>query len=106
LPKVHDIGKQHFYQVLKNYRAAWGKRIYVKGDTQEIEPPFRYAKPVMIRMPFNTALVIGKWLGVRDEEEALSVAIQERVLNDEDFQEGWQPPAYKATEENFWATDV
>jgi hypothetical protein len=100
MPKVHDIGKKHFYQILTNYRVIWGKKIAVKGSTQEIEEPFRYAEPLIVRLPFNNALVFGKWLGVKDEEEALSGAIQERVLTDEDFLEGWTPPAVKATEES------
>jgi hypothetical protein len=51
-------------------------------------------------MPYHKALVVGKWTGKMDtEEEALSRAIQGRVLQDEDFQQGWQPPAYEAPEE-------
>jgi hypothetical protein len=102
MPKVHDIGKKHFVQLLTNYRVVWGKKAYVKGTTQEIDEPFRYAEPFIVRLPFNNALVFGKWIGIKSEEEALEQAIQGRVLQDEDFQEGWQPPAYKAGEEDSW----
>lgn len=53
----------------------------------------------MIRLPFYRTLVIGKWVGQLNEEEALEKAIQGRVLKDEDFQEGWTAPAYKSAEE-------
>jgi hypothetical protein len=28
-----------------------------------------------------------------------------KILTDEDFEEGWEAPAYKAPEEDFWATN-
>jgi hypothetical protein len=94
MPKIHNIGKQHFIQYFR-LPAQWGWKIIVRGETQEIEEPFRTAKPYMIRLPFYRTLVIGKWTGQLNEEEALRKAIQERVLADEDFQEGWTPPAYQ-----------
>lgn len=102
MPKVHNIGKQHFVQLLTNYRVVWGKKLAVKGWTQEISEPFRTATPWIVRLPFDNALVFGSWSGELDEEEALNRAIQGRVLKDEDFEEGWTPPAYKAAEEDSW----
>lgn len=102
MPKIHDIGKQHFTQLLTNYRVTWGWKVAVKGWTQEIAYPFRTATPWIVRLPFNTAVVFGKWNGESlNEEEALNRAMQGRVLKDEDFEEGWEPPAYKAGEEDF-----
>jgi hypothetical protein len=101
MPKVHEIGKKHFLQILHNYKVQWGSRVVVKGTTQEIEPPFRTATPFILRLPFNKALVLGKWSGkINDETYALNLAIQGRVLTDEDFQEGWTAPAYQNTKKS------
>lgn len=93
MPQVHDIGKTRFIQLLNNYRVQWGWRFAVRGWTQEIEPPYRTATPVIFRLPNSRALVYGKWVGEADEESALSKAIQGRVLTDDDFSEekGWVP---------------
>jgi hypothetical protein len=93
MPKVHNIGKQYFIQYFR-YPAKWGFKVIVRGSSQEIAPPFRIAKPYMIRLPFYRTLVIGKWTGSQpDEETALNNAMQGRVLQDEDFDKdkGWQP---------------
>jgi hypothetical protein len=98
MPKIHNIGKQHFVQLFR-FPVKWGAKLIVIGHTQEIEPPYRTSKPVMIRLPFYRVLVIGKWQGELEEETALTTALEMRVLTDEDFQKGWTPPAYEATEE-------
>lgn len=101
MPKVHNIGKQYFSQILTNYKVVWGWKVAVKGWTQEIEPPYRMATPWIVRLPFNKAIVFGKWSGnLRHEEDALNRAMQGRVLTDEDFQEGWTAPAYQTAEED------
>jgi hypothetical protein len=105
MPKVHNIGKQHFVQYFR-LPAKWGWKVVVRGSTQEIEFPYRVAKPLMIRLPFYRVLVIGKWVGKLDEETALNNAMQGRVLKDEDFEEGWTAPAYQATEEDSWLIDL
>jgi hypothetical protein len=100
MPKIHNIGKQHFVQLFR-LPAKWGFKFVVRGETQEIQAPFRMSKPFMIRLPFYRVLVIGKWSGAQpDEETALSSAIQGRVLKDEDFEEGWTPPAVQVAEES------
>jgi hypothetical protein len=98
MPKLHNIGKQHFIQLFR-FPVKWGIKLAVIGHTQEIEPPYRTSKPVMIRLPFYRVLVIGKWNGKLEEETALTTALEMRVLTDEDFQKGWTPAAYKTTEE-------
>jgi hypothetical protein len=99
MPKIHDIGPKHFVQYIK-FPVQWKSKLWVRGWTQEISEPFRTSAPLIFRMPHNKALVIGRWTGNIDtEEEALSRAIEGRVLKDEDFHKGWQPPAYKASEE-------
>lgn len=98
MAKVHNIGKQHFAQILTNYKVIWGRKVAVRGWTQEIDDPWRTATPWMIRLPGSKALVIGKWTGKMDDEaSALKRAIGQRVLKDEDFQEGWTAPAHKIT---------
>jgi hypothetical protein len=95
MPKVHNIGQQHFIQYV-DMPANWGWKVSVRGWTQEIAEPFRTCNnALIIRLPFYKALVFGKWTGQLDEEQALEKAIQGRVLKDEDFQEGWTEPAYK-----------
>lgn len=104
MPKVHQLGPNRFIQVI-NFPVQWGWRVAVRGETQEIEEPYRLATPVIVRLPFHKALVFGKWTGkMPDEESALQKAMQGRVLKDEDFEEGWTAPAYQATEEDFWDT--
>jgi hypothetical protein len=106
MAKVHNIGQRHFFQNLGFYPALWGKRLWVKGWTQEIEFPFRSANTFIVRLPFNRAVAFGKWSGQLDEEEALNRAIQGRVLRDEDFEEGWTAPAYQAGTTSFEDWDV
>lgn len=106
MPKVHNIGKKRFAQVIK-FPVKWESKLMVRGWTQEIEEPFRTAEPYIFRLPNHKAFVYGKWTGVASEEEdALNRAIEGRILTDEDFQKGWTAPAYKASEEDFWATDL
>ena len=105
MPKVHNVGKQYFVQIL-DFPVKWGSKVAVKGWTQEIEEPFRTATPVIVRLPFYKAVAFGKWNGQLDEEQALSAATGMRVLADEDFQEGWTAPAYQATEEDIWDWDL
>lgn len=99
MPKVHNIGKNHFVQLFR-YPADWGWKVVVRGNTQEISEPYRVSKPFMIRLPFYHTLVVGKWTGQLNEEEALENALQGRVLTNEDFDEekGWKPAAVKIGE--------
>ena len=100
MPKVHNIGKQRFTQII-NFPVKWEGKLVVRGWTQETEEPFRTAKPLIFRLPNHKAFVYGKWTGTApDEETALNRAMQGRVLKDEDFQEGWTAPAYKTAEED------
>lgn len=100
MPKVHNIGKQHFVQLFR-FPADWKGKLMVRGETHEVSYPFRESRPYMFRLPFYRVLVIGKWEDTNyDEETALQNAIQGRVLKDEDFEEGWTPAAYQAPEES------
>lgn len=101
MPKVHDIGPEHFVQIT-NFPFKWGKKIIVRGWTQEIEPPFRTSDPLIVRLPYYKALVFGRWTGIKTEEEALNGALQRRDLTYADFTEeaGWTPAPDSDREES------
>jgi len=105
MPKVHDIGPA-FVQVT-NFPYQWGKKLVVRGWTQEIEEPFRTAKPFIVRLPKYKALVFGKWTGATTEEAALNGALERRDVTYEDFTEeaGWTAPDSGGEEslEDFYA---
>ena len=106
MPRTHNIGTKIFVQFI-DFPVEWKYKIVVRGWTQEIKFPFRTAKPFIFRLPFYKAFVIGWWSGNQpDEETALNNAMQGRVLKDEDFEEGWTPPAYKNGEKGVWDWDV
>ena len=100
MPKAHNIGPL-FVQVT-NFPYEWGKKIVVKGWTQEIEEPFRTSEPLIFRLPNYRALVVGRWTGAKPEEEALNSALERRDVTYDDFTEeaGWTPAPDAAGEES------
>jgi hypothetical protein len=106
MPRTHEIGKTRFVQFI-DFPVIWGYKLVVRGWTQEIKYPFRTSTPLIFRLPFHKAVVFGKWTGQQqDEESALNNAIQGRILTDEDFEEGWTPPAYEAGKKGVWDWDA
>jgi hypothetical protein len=108
MPKIHDIGPKHFFQYI-DFPVKWGWKFAVKGWTQEISEPFRTAYPLIVRLPFHKALVFGKWTGTQlDEETALQLAMEGRILTDEDFdkEKGWKPAEEPATAPLGWTYDL
>ena len=101
MPKVHNIGKQHFTQFI-DFPVQWGAKLVVRGWTQEIEPPYRESKPLILRLPFYKAIVFGKWTGTKSEETALNDALARRDLTYDDFTEekGWTPAPDSNREES------
>ena len=99
MPKVHNIGPV-FVQVTK-FPYDWGNKVVVRGWTQEIEEPFRTSQPLILRLPKYKALVCGRWTGVKDEEEALTGALETREVTYDDFTEeaGWTPAPNSDREE-------
>ena len=91
MPKVHNIGPL-FLQVTR-FPYEWGHKVVVRGWSQEIEEPYRTAKPFIVRLPKYHGLVLGKWGAMKDEEEALSGALARREVTYDDFTEeaGWTP---------------
>lgn len=92
MPKVHNIGSNHFIQYTK-FPYNWGTKVVVKGWTQEIEEPFRTSEPFIVRLPKYRALVFGRWSGMTNEEDALNGALERRDVTYDDFTEekGWTP---------------
>jgi hypothetical protein len=91
MPQAHNIGPL-FVQVTK-FPYEWGSKLFVRGWTQEIEEPFRTATPLVVRLPNYKALVLGRWTGAKEEEEALNSALERRDVTYDDFTEkaGWTP---------------
>ena len=100
MPKVHNIGPL-FVQVTK-FPYDWGNKVVVRGWTQEIDEPFRTAKPLIMRLPKYKALVCGYWNGRKTEEEALLGALETREVTYDDFTEeaGWTPAPDSDREES------
>ena len=100
MPKTHDIGPL-FVQVT-NFPYKWGLKVFTRGWTQEIEPPYRTSKPFILRLPFYKAIVFGKWTGTKSEETALNDALARRDLTYDDFTEekGWTPAPDSNREES------
>ena len=91
MPKTHNIGP--LFVQYTNFPYDWGKKVMVKGWTQEIDEPYRTSKPLIVRLPFYKALVFGRWTGRKTEEQALNDALGRRDLTYDDFTEekGWTP---------------
>lgn len=101
MAKLHNIGPRHFVQFL-HFPAQWEGKLWVTGWTQEIQHPYRRAEPLILRLPFKKAFVVGKWQDAEyDEEEALMYAVQYREATYDDFTEeaGWTPAPDEADEE-------
>jgi hypothetical protein len=92
MPKVHNIGSNHFIQYTK-FPYKWDGKLLVRGWTQEIEEPYRTSEPFIVRLPNYRALVLGRWSGMKNEEEALNGALERRDVTYDDFTEeaGWTP---------------
>lgn len=91
MPKAHNIGP--LFVQLTNFPYEWDGKFVVRGWTQEIEEPFRTAAPLIVRLPKYKALVLGRWTGMKNEEEALNSALERRDVTYDDFTEeaGWTP---------------
>lgn len=78
--------------------AAFVQRLYYHSDnppllaltgSQEIEPPYRSGRCLVVRLPFSTrAVAVGLWLRQRSEKDALLNAMSGRVVQDNDVDMG------------------
>lgn len=81
MPPVHQIGKKRFIQTMDYPSTDFP--IIDRGYTQEIEWPYRKGDSLVLRIPFaRKALVVGKWVGTVDEQDALETAVGARWVGD------------------------
>jgi hypothetical protein len=106
MPKVHKLGTKRFVQLITQ-PLEWGNKRTVKGWTQEIEPPYRYSSPTLVKLFRNKILVIGTWEGTKSEEDALNSALERRNVTYDDFTEeaGWIPAPDEDSETDFETTN-
>lgn len=72
MAETKDFGRLFVHMI----RVLPGTVLVHRAQTVEIEPPYRFGRPLVIRLPFGRALVIGWWLASNwDEEEALFEAV-------------------------------
>lgn len=100
MPKTHNIGP--LFVQITNFPYEWGFKVTTRGWTQEIEPPYRTSKPLIVRLPSYKAIVFGRWTGTKTEEHALNDALARRDLTYDDFTEekGWTPAPDSDREES------
>lgn len=79
MPQIHDIGNSHYVHQMDYPSRKFP--IIDKGNTQEIEWPYRVGNALVFRVPFTTkAFVLGHWVSRKDEEDALTSAIGAREV--------------------------
>lgn len=80
MPHVHQIGAQHFVHTMRYPTRDFP--LIDKGETQEIEDPYRYGNSLVFRVPLSrAAIVVGKWTAQEPEDSALRRAIKARDLD-------------------------
>lgn len=79
MPEVHDIGSHYFVHAMKYPTKKFP--FIDKGNTQEIEWPYRTGDSLVMRFPWSrSSVVLGKWNGKKNETDALTQAIGVREL--------------------------
>lgn len=86
MPMAHDIGRTGlFVQVIPYPISGWWPLAEL-GFTQEIEGDYRSGRSLVLRLPGQRALVLGRWsVPITDEDAALTIALQARGLTDEEL---------------------
>ena len=80
MPQIHDIGKHHFIHAMKYPTRNFP--VIDKGETQEIEQPYRNGRSLVFRVPLGrSAIVVGRWQTRLSEDTALRRAIRARDLD-------------------------
>lgn len=79
MPQVHDIGPIFVHSM--TYPAK-DFPLIDRGETQEIEEPYRYGRSWVLRVPWSRrAIVTGRWTREEPEDSALRRAIKARDLD-------------------------
>lgn len=80
MPQIHDIGRHHFVHTMEYPTKKFP--IVDKGETQEIEQPYRNGRSLVLRIPLSRiAVVVGRWQTRLSEDTALRRAIQARDID-------------------------
>lgn len=80
MPQLHDIGKKHFVHTMAYPTKKFP--ILDRGETQEIEEPYRLGRSWVVRVPLTRwAFVAGRWVSEQPEDSALTRAIKARPLD-------------------------
>jgi hypothetical protein len=80
VPQIHDIGPKYFVHGMRYPTKDFP--IIDRGQTQEIEDPYRRGDSVVVRVPLSrSAIVFGRWDVEIDEDDALRYAIKARDLD-------------------------
>jgi hypothetical protein len=75
MAKTRRITQRWFWSTLTYAHRGWPW--IERGDTQEIEWPYRRSRSIVVRIPLTlTALVVGRWGDPRPEMEALLHAVR------------------------------
>lgn len=81
MPQVHNIGHNRYMHLMQYPTRKFP--LTEPGSTQEIEPPYRKGQGRVFRIPLSTtAVVIGRWMDHKDEQDALEDAIGMRELGE------------------------
>lgn len=81
---AHDIGPLYVQLIPYPLRGLWP--LVEVGETNEIEPPYRTGRALVIRIPGKRAIVIGLWRGgAGDEERSLRRALRMREIDGDDW---------------------
>lgn len=72
MAKTTDVGRVFLHII----RVNPGTKFFHRGKSVEVEHPYRTGKPLIMRLPFRRALVIGVWQDTGwDETTALYEAV-------------------------------
>ena len=83
MPNVHHIGPKIFVHQMTYPPGRFP--LCERGNTQEIEHPFRTGSSLVFRAPLTRrAVAVGWWTGQREEEDALMGALIARWYREED----------------------
>lgn len=83
--ETHDIGRFFWHSISLRKKSP----IVHTCSTHEIDPPYRWSKSLILRLPWTTyGLVLGWWRDTdRTEEQAILAGMQGRDMSYQDYLE-------------------
>lgn len=80
MAKTRDVGPLFWHPMVYPIKPPV---LWERSETQEIDGKYRFGKGIVIRLPFTRlALVIGRWVAMYDESQALTIAIRGRAMDE------------------------